>query len=65
MKLSKKEKAFITELKELMDKNNVSLISYDDYDHNDEYCGTAYFFVSRTDRPSININMREIQELLP
>lgn len=56
----KKIEAFKEDLKALMKKHNATILDIDDYDGEEEYCGTTYFF-------SINggglMNVNEIADL--
>ncbi len=46
---------FEKELRQLMEKHNVSILEYDHYNGLEEYCGSDYFFefVEHDDRLSI------------
>lgn len=63
--LNEKEKAFVAELTALMEKHGVSLNDSDEYDGEENYAGTTYEMVSRTDPPNINLSLRELTGLLP
>lgn len=48
---------FINEMKALFEKYQVRIIGFDDYDGNEEYCGTNHYFYSRCGE--INIPIEE------
>lgn len=61
--LNKNEAKFVAELKALMEKHGVSLESSDEYDGEENHCGTNYEMVGTA--AEINLTLRDLKNLLP
>jgi hypothetical protein len=67
-KLTDAEKAFLSELNEMMRRHGVVLRREDQYDGADNYAGTEFSFEKwepRAERAAIKIELRSVGDLLP
>jgi hypothetical protein len=67
-KLTDAEKAFLSDLNELMRRHGVSLSGSDQYDGADNFAGTEYTFEKwepHAERATVYLELRAVEDMLP
>ena len=58
--ISSLEMEFLDAIEQVMDRFNVQLFDYDNFDDEDSYTGTDFTFENKKGYPKIYLNVREI-----
>lgn len=58
------KEAFLVELRILLHKHKVEIVDYDEYNSEEEYCGTTYCLRGTNSGSLIHVYISELKEIL-